>query len=175
MRSLPGVSVDLILPRAGEDQSLPAPPRDDVVAVTARDEVVTAVAVDGVLRATPQDAVRARGPVQRVVVELPRMMLVPAGQQIGLSPSATVTLNEQGGVPPSVAGGAVSRRVPSGNVLPDGGTQVTGPTEPQLSVAVAVNVAIAPERVRAHHVDADRAGEHGRRVVGDGDLAGADP
>ncbi len=39
----------------------------------------------------------------------------------------------------------LSSVVPSGKVLPDGGTQVTGPTEPQLSVADVVNVATAPE------------------------------
>ena len=73
------------------------------------------------------------------------MMFVPAGQQTGLSPSATVTLKLHEAVFPRPSLTVhVSRRVPSGNVLPDGGVQVMVPTEPQLSVALVAKVATAP-------------------------------
>src|SRR5687767_9875058 len=83
-------------------------------------------------------------PFSVLLLELPRITFVPAGQHTGLSPSATVTWKLQDAAFPEASLTLqVSSVLPSGNVLPDGGAH-TGVTLPQLSTAVAENVATAP-------------------------------
>src|SRR3954468_18101813 len=79
------------------------------------------------------------------LLEVPMMMFVPAGQHAALSPSATVTLKLQDPTLPAVSLAVqVSSRVPSGNWLPDPGEQTGLAVAPPLSVALVVEVAVAP-------------------------------
>src|SRR5262245_58326337 len=72
--------------------------------------------------------------------------MLPGNARLGGVVSRTVTLNPAGVDVLPAASFAVHETfvVPSANVDPDDGTQVTGSVPSTRSVAVAVNVAVAP-------------------------------
>src|SRR4029079_8172972 len=137
MTSFPVLPLMLSWPVPPKIRSLPAPPV--ITSSPSPPEMKSLPPFPLMVSCAPRPMMQSEPavPFSVSLLDVPRMMFVPAGQQTGLSPRATVTLKLQDAVLPRPSLTVqVSRRVPSGNVLPDGGAQVMVPTEPQLSVAL---------------------------------------
>src|SRR5262245_26507047 len=145
MTSLPVLSVSRSWPEPPKTRSFPVPPV--MMSSPSPPEMKSLPPLPLMVSCAPRPRMQSDPPPPLSVslLDVPRMMFVPAGQQIGLSPSATVTLNPHTLVLPRPSLTLqLETLVPSGKLLPEGGEQVIGPTEPQLSVADVVQVATAP-------------------------------